>query len=249
MELVDENISQHNWSKMLPMIINDYLRTRKKEYGFIFILFIFISCSFCHANETEQRFINAGHIDIHNVDSSIKVDLVNSDPDKNFFREDFYSGLSKAYMRDEVAQRLSKAQGYLKSINPDYSLLIMDAARPRGVSQRMHHKMKGTKFEKYVANPQKGSMHNYGVAVDVTIVDKNGKEIDMGFTPFYKNDIQIYLSYASMKAFGLGKIQKKNRELLKGIMKKAGFTPLSYEWWHFDGLEKNAARKKYHIID
>lgn len=109
--------------------------------------------------------------------------------------------------------------------------------------------MKGTKFEKFVANPEKGSMHNYGVAVDVTIVDKNGKEIDMGFTPFYKDDIEIYLGYARLKTFGLSKKQKENRGLLKLVMIKSGFIPLSYEWWHFDGLEKNAARKKYHIIE
>ncbi|MGA1867578.1 MAG: hypothetical protein ACMUJM_03425 [bacterium] len=48
----------------------------------------------------------------------------------------------------------------------------------------MYDKMKGTKFEKYVANPKMGSMHNYGIAVDVPIVNRNGKEIDMGFTPF-----------------------------------------------------------------
>lgn len=74
-------------------------------------------------------------------------------------------------------------------------------------------------------------------------------EIDMGFTPFYKSDMHIYLSYARLKAFGLSKIQKKNRALLKGVMIKAGFIPLSYEWWHFDGIEKNAARKKYQIIE
>jgi D-alanyl-D-alanine dipeptidase len=205
--------------------------------------------SLSYANELEQRFINTGLIDIRRVDNSIKVDLVNSDPDKNYFREDFYQGLNKAYMRDDVAQRLSKAQCYLKSIYPEYSILIMDAARPRSVSKLMYNKMKGTKFEKFVANPQKGSMHNYGVAVDVTIVHKDGKEIDMGFTPFYKSDMHIYLSYARLKAFGLSKIQKKNRALLKGVMIKAGFIPLSYEWWHFDGIEKNAARKKYQIIE
>jgi D-alanyl-D-alanine dipeptidase len=201
-----------------------------------------------YANDIEQSFIKAGLIDIHSIDSSIKVDLVNSDPDKNYFRENFYQGLSRAYMHEKVARRLSKAQGYLKSVHPGYSLLIMDAARPRSVSRLMYEKMKGIKFEKYVANPQKGSMHNYGVAVDVTIVDAKGKGIDMGFTPFYKNDLQIYLGYARLKAFGLSKMQKENRGLLKLVMTKAGFIPLSYEWWHFDGIPKDKTRKKYNII-
>gem|GEM_PF-6487324 len=56
----------------------------------------------------------------------------------------------------------------------------------------MYDKMKGTKFEKFVDNPKKGSMHNFGVAFDFTIVDGNGKKIDMGFTPFYKSNLSIY---------------------------------------------------------
>ena len=125
----------------------------------------------------------------------------------------------------------------------------MDAARPRSVYQHMYDKMKGTRFEKFVANPQKGSMHNYGIAVDVTIVDENDKEIDMGFTPFYKSNLSIYWGYAKLKMFGLSESQKQNRKLLSIIMKKAGFIPLSYEWWHFNGMPKDEARQKYQIIE
>ena len=203
----------------------------------------------CQANEIEKKFIEAGLVNVHAIDGSIKVDLVNSDPDKNFFRKNFYNGLNKAYLRAEVAKKLSLAQQYLKSQFPGYSILIMDAARPRSVSQLMYDKVKGTKFEKYVANPKKGSMHNYGIAVDVTIVDGNGKEIDMGFTPFYKTNLSIYWDYAKLKIFDLSEAQKQNRKLLANVMKKAGFFPLSYEWWHFNGMPKDEARKKYKIIE
>ena len=54
----------------------------------------------------------------------------------------------------------------------------------------MYDKMKGTNFERYVAHPEKGSMHNYGIAVDITIVDERGEDLDMGITPFKKNIIQ-----------------------------------------------------------
>jgi D-alanyl-D-alanine dipeptidase len=174
---------------------------------------------------------------------------VNSDPNKNYFRENYYNGLKKAYLRKKVAIKLSIAQKHLKSRFPEYSILIMDAARPRSVSQLMYDKMKGTKFEKFVANPQKGSMHNYGIAVDVTIVDGNDKEIDMGFTPFYKSSISIYWGYAKLKMFDLSEVQKQNRELLSNVMNKAGFFPLSYEWWHFNGMKKVEARKMYQIIE
>ncbi len=203
----------------------------------------------CQANEIEKKFMAAGLINIHDLDKTIKVDLVNSDPNKNYFRENYYKGLSNAYLREEVARKLSQAQKHLKAQFPNCSILIMDAARPRSVSKLMYDKMKGTKFEKFVANPEKGSMHNYGIAVDVTIVDGNDKEIDMGFTPFYKGDLSIYWSYAKLKMFNLNERQKQNRNLLSGIMKKAGFIPLSHEWWHFDGMPKDEARKKYTIIE
>jgi len=218
----------------------------------IFLISVFIAImadTTCHANDIENRFIEAGLVDIHTVDESIKVDLVNSDPDKNFFRENFYNGLAKAYLRKEVAKKLSSAQKYLKSEFPDYSILIMDAARPRCVSQLMYDQMKGTKFEKFVANPAKGSMHNYGIAVDVTIVDGNGKKIDMGFTPFYRSNLSIYWGYAKLKIFDLNESQKLSRKLLSNIMKKAGFFPLSYEWWHFNGMPKDETRIKYNIIE
>jgi D-alanyl-D-alanine dipeptidase len=201
------------------------------------------------ANEIEKKFITAGLVEIHTVDASIIVDLVNSDPDKNYFRENFYNGLNKAYLRREIAEKLSKAQKYLRSEFPEFSIQIMDAARPRSVSKLMFDKMQGTKFEKFVANPKNGSMHNYGIAVDVTIIDATGKEIDMGFTPFYKNNLSIYWGFAKLKMTDLSEAQKKNRKLLSTIMKKAGFIPLSYEWWHFDGMPKDKARKMYKIIE
>ncbi len=216
---------------------------------FITASLTFIINSNCFANKIEEKFKQAGLIDVHTIDKSIKVNLVNSDPKNNYFRENYYNGLNKAFLQKEVAIKLSMAQKYLKTKFPKYSLMIMDAARPRSVSKQMYDKMKGTKFEKFVANPQKGSMHNYGVAVDITIIDMNGDEIDMGFSPFYKNDFSIYWSYTKKKIFSLSDKQKKNRKLLAEVMVKAGFTPLSFEWWHFNGVSKKKTRKQHSIIE
>lgn len=221
------------------------------------LLFILLSLSlallpnaYSQINEIEKKFINAGLVDVNSIDSSIQVDLVNSDPKKNYFRENFYNGLNKAYLQKEVAIKLSKAQKKLKTRNKGFSLLILDAARPRSVSRLMYEKMKGTKFEKFVANPEKGSMHNYGIAVDITIVDETGNEIDMGFTPFRKSTLKIYWQYAKMKmGFNLTEEQKNNRKLLSDTMISVGFRPLSHEWWHFNALPKNEARKRYRIIE
>lgn len=202
------------------------------------------------ANSIEEKFVKSGLVDLSTFESSIKIDLVNSDPRKNFFKENYYDGLNKAYLREETAAKLIKAQSLLKQKNPNYSLLILDAARPRSISKAMYEKMKGTQFEKYVADPSSGSMHNYGIAVDITIVDESGNEIDMGISPFNKTTLQLYWQYVKMKlGASLSEQQKNNRKLLAEVMITAGFYPLSFEWWHFEGMEKEEARQKYNIIE
>ncbi|MBA7706668.1 D-alanyl-D-alanine dipeptidase [subsurface metagenome] len=201
-------------------------------------------------NVIEQKFIDAGLVDIRTIDATIEVDLVNSDEGKNYFRENLYSELQIAYLRREVALKLSQAQKILKSKNPDFSLLIMDAARPRSVSLKMFNKMKGTRFEKYVTDPGKGSMHNYGIAVDITIVDGSNKELDMGFSPFYKSRVALTIQYLLYKKDRkLTEEHSKNRRLLVEVMTSAGFIPLNFEWWHFNGLLKDVARERYNIIE
>lgn len=214
------------------------------------IITVLLSFGTAHSNSVEQKFIKAGLIDVNRIVPSIQVDLVNSDSKKNYFRENFYQGLDKAYLRREVALKLKNAQRLLQKKRAGFSLQILDAARPRSVSRKMYNKMKGTKFEKYVANPKKGSMHNYGIAVDITIVDSLGREIDMGPTPFRKSTLGLYWMYAKMKlGFKLTERQKNNRKLLADTMKSAGFFPLSLEWWHFNGMRKAEARKRYRIIE
>ncbi|SCY21907.1 M15 family metallopeptidase [Desulfoluna spongiiphila] len=216
----------------------------------LFSMVMLLVAGVAYANEVENKFIRAGLVDVHRIDETIQVDLVNSDAGKNYFREDFYAGLKAAYLRKEVAVKLSKAQKGLKARHPEYSLLILDAARPRSVSRLMYDKMKGTRFEKFVANPARGSMHNYGIAVDITIVDGRGNELDMGFTPFRKSRLQLCAMFA-MKKLGrtLSPAQRNNRKLLADVMAGAGFLPLAFEWWHFNGMPKAEARARYHIIE
>jgi D-alanyl-D-alanine dipeptidase len=201
-------------------------------------------------NGIEARFIKAGLVNVRRIDPQIRVDLVNSDAKKNFFRKNFYGGLKTAYLRKEVALKLSRAQKILRSKHPGYALLILDAARPRSVSRKMYQQVKGTKFERFVANPDKGSMHNYGIAVDITIVDASGDELDMGYSPFRKGTLELYWLYAKKKlGIKITDRQKKNRQLLADTMVAAGFIPLGFEWWHFNGLPKPEARKRFRIIE
>ena len=226
------------------------MRFHNVAYLLIIVAFFLSVGNKAQANTIEKKFIDAGLVDVSTIDDTIQVDLVNSDPKKNYFRENYYSGLVKAYLRKEVAIKLSNAQRCLKTNHPRFSLLILDAARPRSVSKKMYEKMKGTKFEKYVANPKKGSMHNFGIAIDITVVDEKSKEIDMGFSPFRKSKLELYWQFAKLKmGFKLKKEQVENRKLLADTMKKAGFLLLSYEWWHFNGMPKDQARRKYNIIE
>ncbi|MCP4130180.1 MAG: M15 family metallopeptidase [bacterium] len=199
-------------------------------------------------NPVERKFKKAGLIDIHTIDPTIKVKLVNSNKWDNYFSENYYEGLQKAYLQRTVAIKLSKAQKILKKRYPNFSLHIMDAARPYSVSVKMYKKMKGTRFEKYVANPKRGSMHNYGAAVDITIVNEKEEIIDMGMIPFYKTKVGVIISYLLHKGKKLTKTQSANRKLLKNVMISAGFKPLSFEWWHFNGYSKSYIRKTYSMI-
>lgn len=227
----------------------------RSAWTFFSLVTALLLCAFsqpvwAESQKIEQVFIQAGLVDVQTLASSIKVDLVNADPDKNFFGKDFYKGLSKAYLRKDVALKLKHAQGILSSKYPGYSLLILDAARPRRVSRAMYETMKGTRFERYVANPDKGSMHNYGIAVDITIVDSSGERLDMGYSPFFKSRLQIYWAYAKKKlGFDLTEKQRHNRSILADAMTEAGFIPLPFEWWHFNGMPKYQARKTYRIIE
>ncbi len=90
----------------------------------------------------------------------------------------------------------------------------------------------------------------FDIAVDITSADESGEEIDMGFNRFRKSTLEIYWQYARKKlGFGLSDAQKANRKLLSDTMAAAGFFPLSFEWWHFEGMPKSEARRRFAIIE
>ena len=202
------------------------------------------------AKEIESEFIKAKLTKLSDIDKSIKIDLVNSNKDNNFFKMNFYGNLNECYLQNEIAYKLKKAQSLLKLKHQSMSLLLMDCARPRSVSWKMYYKLEGTPFEKYVANPKTGSMHNYGSAVDITIVDSNGSHLDMGMNPFYKNRFQLLYAIIKNKLSpSLSEEQSANRLLLKSIMEQAGLKSIKLEWWHFNGFSKEVIRRRYEIIE
>lgn len=199
----------------------------------------------------EQRMIDAGLINIQELDPTLLVDLKYSTED-NFIGIDLYGELKNCYLQQKPAEMLVQAQKYLKEINPEYSLLVYDGARPQIIQQKLWDTldMPANEKKKYVADPQIGSIHNYGSAVDLTIATVNGEPLDMG-TPY---DFFGELAYPSKEKEMLEKgllteNQVKNRQILRQVMRKAGFTPIEYEWWHFNALSRKKAKEIYAVIE
>ncbi len=168
----------------------------------------------------------------------------------NFTGRNLYGVFNRAYLQKSAAKKLTRASANLKAIQPKYKLLIFDALRPRSVQYLLWDKVKGTDQQKYVANPQSGSIHNYGFAVDLSVVDESAKELDMG-TSF--DDFTALAQPAQEEKFlESGKLtqqQLQNRRLLRKAMEDAGFIQLPLEWWHFDALPKAEVKKNYSIVE
>jgi len=198
----------------------------------------------------ELTCLHAGLVDVHKLDTTIAVDLKYSTSD-NFVHCDMYGDFNKAYLQKDVAEKLIKAQKYLKELKEGYRLIIYDAVRPRSVQQKMWDTLKIPFNDKikFLSNPKLGSLHNFGAAVDISILDEKHQALDMG-TPY---DYQGDLAYPKLEVTLLseGKLsaeQVENRRLLRKVMYKAGFFNIETEWWHFNSCTLEQAIEKYKII-
>jgi D-alanyl-D-alanine dipeptidase len=199
----------------------------------------------------EQSIIDAGLINIHEIDSSILVDLKYSTED-NFMQKDVYGHMTRAYLQKEVAEDLAKCQAYLKSKDSNLTLLVYDAVRPRSVQQYMWDILDMPIHEKtkFVSNPKNGSIHNYGCAVDLTIASLNGEAIDMGAG--YDDSRKIAYPRHEAAYLDSGLLDTNhiaNRELLREVMKAGGFWNIQTEWWHFNRYNRDKAKSLFEIIE
>jgi zinc D-Ala-D-Ala dipeptidase len=199
----------------------------------------------------EYQFRQYDFVDIGALDSTIKVDLRYGDT-SNFLKKDFYNGLKKAFFPCEMATKICNAQHYLRSFNPSYSLLILDATRPFHVQKMMWDSldMEADKKYNYLAPPFNPSLHNYGCAVDVTIYDNAaGKALDMGsaFDHFGKLSEPVY-EWQFLKSGELSREAYENRLLLRKVMQMAKLNPINSEWWHFNLCSKEHAAKNFALV-
>jgi beta-N-acetylhexosaminidase/D-alanyl-D-alanine dipeptidase len=169
-------------------------------------------------------------VDLHAVDPTIRLDIRYATGD-NFAGEAVYP-VARCLLRRPVAEALARAQEGLRERG--LGLLVWDCYRPFRVQQRFWELVPD---ERYVARPAadaegrpvEGSRHNRGAAVDLTLVDGEGRELAMptGYDDFSTRAYRTSLDAAPQ--------QRANSLLLEEVLAAEGFTPLATEWWHFDG--------------
>jgi D-alanyl-D-alanine dipeptidase len=205
--------------------------------------------------ETEEKspvvllLDSLGFIDIQKLEPSILVDLKYATTD-NFMGEVLYADLHQAYLHPDAAAKLVKAQQILQEQHPGFCLLVYDAARPLRIQRLLWESVKGTPLSCYVANPEKTGLHNYGMAVDVTIADTLQIPLDMG-TPFDYFGAKAGINHEdSLLMLGLLTQQQiVNRRILRNAMRQAGFHTIEGEWWHFNACSLSEAKERYLVIE
>jgi D-alanyl-D-alanine dipeptidase len=203
------------------------------------------------SSDLEGKLRIMGLVDVQELDSSFHVDLKYAGTD-NFMGFPVYRHLHHAFLQADAAGRLVKAQRLLKKRFPFYSILIFDAVRPLHIQKLMWDTLKmppGWK-QQYLSSPALGSLHNYGVAVDVSIVNADGQELDMGT----KFDFFGALAHPEFedKFVREGKLshrQMLNRELLREVMQAGGFSRIETEWWHFNCCSRTECARLYKIVE
>ncbi len=188
------------------------------------IFILFLSCfrsflPFCQAQKVDYDTQKWAELTV--LDNTIVLDMRYATTD-NFVKAQMYD-CGRCFLRPEAAKAVGKAHKILKEKGYG-GLKMFDCYRPRPYQKRLWDKMPDSR---YVTPPWKGSQHTRGLAVDLTIIDKNGNELDMG-TPFDTFTVEAHADYKN-----LPKQVLKNRQLLRGVLESVGFKGITTEWWHF----------------
>ena len=195
----------------------------------LFVIFILLAAGAAFRAWGETKEETSAHsseraadiIDIREVNPRIIVDMKYATED-NFTKKRLYDS-NTCFLRKSTALKLDAVQKELERMN--LGLKVWDCYRPLAVQRALWAILPD---ERYVADPKTGSRHNRASAVDLTLVDSQGKELQMptGFDDFSLKAGHRYQDVPDPAT--------RNRELLKGLMEKAGFIPLPEEWWHYD---------------
>ena len=188
--------------------------------------------------KTYSKEVQADHmqqmIEIKTLIPDIIYDLRYA-TENNFTHAKLYENGTHTFLRLPVAEALQKVE---KDLNQrGYGLKIFDAYRPHTATKKMWDLIHD---ERYVADPSKGSGHNRGLAVDLTIINlKDGNELNMG-TGFDNFTDTAHQTFKNLPADILA-----NRKLLRETMERYGFKALETEWWHYSWPND----RNYEVLD
>lgn len=193
----------------------------------------------CEALATHPQYRHLSSI------ADIGIELRYATPN-NFAHRDLYGALDCAWLHRDAADALARAVAWLAAQPERPRLLVLDALRPQRVQEALWAELQGTPLLGYLAPPERGSIHSFGMAVDVTLIDREGREYDMG-TAFddLREASHPALESRMLAAGELSPTQIAHRALLRAAMTHAGFHGINHEWWHFDYGDRTQVRQTY----
>lgn len=204
---------------------------------FFLVSFFWISSSMAQ-NEvytSETTIADSTFVNLKEYSKDFIYDMKYATED-NFLKAKVYD-CAECFLRLKTVKALIAANKDF--MNKGYRIKLYDCYRPLSIQKKMWEIVSNPE---YVADPKKGSIHNRGGAVDISIVDAGGKEVDMG-TPFDFFGIQASHNYTK-----LSKKVISNRKFLKKIMTENGFNSFDSEWWHYNlktGLKDKVSSQKW----
>jgi zinc D-Ala-D-Ala dipeptidase len=195
--------------------------------------------------------LQAGHPSFVHLSqlAQVSLDLRYAGP-RNFVGRDVYSPHDCAWLHKDAAAGLQTAAALIQTRRPGTRIVVFDALRPHRVQLELWNSLAGTGLRMYLAAPELGSIHSYGFAVDVGLIDASGAELDMG-TGFDEMTALSHPEFEAqhLKTGELSATQHDNRLLLRSAMQTAGFNGIATEWWHFDFGDKQAVRATQTRVD
>jgi signal transduction histidine kinase/D-alanyl-D-alanine dipeptidase len=192
-------------------------------------------------SDLEHTWIQKGLRDLSRLDLVIDLKYASTN---NVFGQKLYRDFENAFVTMNTFAKLKAASELLKNEFSDYRLIVWYALRPHSIQQKMWDTYMGDQKQKYIADPTRSSMHNYGVAIDVGIARITPEKIPGYQLLDFGCDFDEFSEIAHIDYMMLEEAQIDNRTLLDRIMKKAGFKSYSNEWWHFESEDKDQVREK-----
>ena len=217
---------------------------------FIPVLLTLVIGSFGFAQQQQPPqetgpFRQSDLVELIKLDPTIKLDIRYATKN-NFLGKPVYKE-ARAFLQRPAAEALVRINQSLRK--QGYGLIIHDGYRPWYVT-RIFWDVTPEDKKIFVADPAKGSRHNRGCAVDLTLMDATGKEIDMG-TPYdFLGKLAEPRHEETFLAEGkLTQVQLDNRHILRDAMVAGGFKTIPNEWWHFNYLTGEELHAAYKPLD